>query len=48
MFFFEIRNVKTQQTAEVASKNFATACQSIGWKARECRCVWKSSVENGY
>lgn len=48
MFFFEIRNVKTQQAAEATAKNFATACQSIGWKPRECRCVWRSSVENGY
>lgn len=46
MFFYEIRNTKTQKTAQVTAKNFATACRSLGWKPYECRCVWKASAEN--
>jgi hypothetical protein len=48
MYFYEIRNTKTQETYETTAKNFATACKERGWKPRHCRCVWKASVENGY
>ena len=46
MYFYEIRNTKTQETAQVTAKNFATACRSIGWKPYDCRCVWKADPEN--
>lgn len=48
MKFYEIKNVKTQQTAEVFAKNFTKACRSINWKPQDCRCVWCASSENGY
>lgn len=46
MYFYEIRNTKTQETAQVTSKNFATACRSIGWRPYDCKCVWKANAEN--
>jgi hypothetical protein len=46
MFYYEIRNTKTQETAQATAKNFATACRSLGWKPYECRCVWKANPEN--
>ena len=30
MKFYEIKNTKTQKTAEATAKNFAEACKSIG------------------
>lgn len=46
MFYYEIRNTKTQKTAQVTAKNFTTACHSLDWKPQECRCVWKANPEN--
>jgi hypothetical protein len=46
MFYYEIRNVKTQETAQATAKNFTTACHSLGWKPYDCRCVWKANPEN--
>lgn len=46
MFYYEIRNTKTQETAQTTAKNFTTACRSLGWKPYECRCVWKANPEN--
>lgn len=48
MYFYEIRNTKTYETCEVVAKDYATACKQRGWKPKDCRCVWKASVENGY
>lgn len=47
MFYYEIRNRKTQSTAEATAKNFQTACKALGWKPRDCRCVWKASTDGG-
>jgi hypothetical protein len=48
MKFYEIKNTKTQKTAEATAKNFAAACQAIGWKPKDCRCVWRASLEASY
>ena len=48
MKFYEIRNTKTQQSCGVTAKDFSSACKSLGWKPHDCRCVWKSTLENGY
>ena len=48
MYFYEIKNTKTQATAETTAKNFQTACRNLGWKPQNCRCIWKASPENGY
>ena len=46
MFYYEIRNTKTQEIAQVTAKNFTIACRSLGWKPYNCRCVWKADPEN--
>jgi hypothetical protein len=46
MKFYEIRNEKTQETAEVMAKNFVEACRQKGWKPCQCRCVWKCQVDD--
>lgn len=46
MNYYEIKNTKTQETAQATAKNFATACEAQGWKPQHCRCVWKAKVEN--
>jgi hypothetical protein len=48
MRFYEIKNTKTQQTAETAARTFAIACKQVGWKPQDCRCVWAAKVSNGY
>ena len=45
MYYYEIRNRKTQETAEATGKNFAAACRSVGWKPQNCHCVWKDWVD---
>ena len=48
MYFYEIKNRRTQETAETTAPNFQKACQQVGWKPKDCRCIWKASPENGY
>ena len=48
MKFYEIKNTKTQETAQATAKNFGEACKAQGWKPSHCRCVWVASPENGY
>lgn len=48
MKFYEIKNTKTQEAAETTAKSFAEACKSIGWKPKDCRCVWRASIEASY
>ena len=46
MKFYEIRNKLTNEFAAVAATNFKAACESKGWKPKDCRCIWKAKVEN--
>jgi hypothetical protein len=32
MKYYEIKNRKTQETAQTTAKNFATACKANGWR----------------
>ena len=48
MKFYEIKNIKTQQTAQATAKNFTEACKAQGWKPQNCHCIWSASPENGY
>lgn len=48
MYFYEIKNTKTQATAEATAKNFQIACRNLGWRTKDCKCIWKASLENGY
>lgn len=44
--FYEIRNIKTKENAQIIAPNFTIACELMGWKAKDCRCVWKAHPEN--
>ena len=46
MKFYEIKNTKTQETAQMTAKNFAEACKSNSWRPQDCRCVWKAEPED--
>ena len=48
MYFYEIRNTKTQENGRGIAKNFAEICKSKGWRPQDCRCVWKAGVEAAY
>ena len=48
MKFYEIKNVKTQETAQAIASSFANACKAQGWKPYQCKCNWKATPENGY
>lgn len=46
MKFYEIKNIKTQESAQTTAKNFAEACKSNNWRPQDCRCVWKADPED--
>ena len=48
MKFYEIKNTKTNETAQATAPNFANACRAQGWKPWDCKCVWSANPENGY
>ena len=48
MYFYEIKNTKTQEHGRGIAKNFAEICKSKGWKPQHCKCIWKAGVEAAY
>lgn len=46
MKFYEIKNTKTQETAQTIAETFKAACKAQNWRPRDCRCVWKANPEN--
>jgi len=42
MYYFEIKNTKTNETATVTGKGMVQACKSIGWKVSECKCIYRA------
>jgi hypothetical protein len=42
MYYFEIKNRKTNETATAIAKNMMQACKFIGWKVRDCKCIYKA------
>ena len=46
MKYYEIRNRKTKDTAQTIAPNYATACKQVGWKPKDCKCVWHTSADN--
>ena len=46
MYCYEIKNTRTQETAQTIAKGFAEACKEQGWKPNHCRCIWKAGSEN--
>ena len=45
MYYFEIKNTKTNKQATATAKNMTQACKSIGWNVRECKCIYKAKEE---
>lgn len=45
MYYFEIKNKKTQEQATAIAKGMAQACASVGWNVRDCKCVYKAKRE---
>ena len=43
-YYFEIRNTKTNECATATAKGMAQACNLLGWKVRECKCVYRAEV----
>ena len=41
LYYYEIRNEDTQQTAEAYGHSFQEACIGLGWKPWRCHCVWR-------
>lgn len=48
MYFYEIKNTKTQAHGQATAKNFSEACKSLGWRPNQCKCIWRADPENGY
>jgi hypothetical protein len=48
MYFYEIRNTKTQENGRGVAKNFAEICKAHGWKPQDCQCVWKAGANAAY
>ena len=46
--FYEIKNTKTQEEGKCVAANFSAACRVLGWKVKDCRCVWVASNEAAY
>ena len=44
-YFYEIKNIKTQECGKGIAKNFAEICKVHGWKPQHCKCIWKASPE---
>ena len=48
MYFYEIKNNKTQECGKGIAKNFTEICKAHGWKPQHCKCIWKASPEAAY
>lgn len=46
MKYYEIKNEKTQENAQVTAATFSLACKAQGWRPQDCKCIWKASIEN--
>ena len=44
MYYFEIKNTKTDECASAIAKGMAQACDLLGWKVRECKCVYRANM----
>ena len=45
LYTYEIRNTRTQATAEANGHTFQEACATLGWKPWTCRCVYRTEAE---
>lgn len=44
MKYFELKNTKTQATAQVVAKNLMDAYKQVGWKPQHGRLIWKADA----
>ena len=44
MYFYEIRNTKTQENGRGIAKSYTEICKAKGWRPQDCRVIWKASV----
>ena len=44
MYYFEIKNTKTNERASAIAKGMAQACNLLGWKVHKCKCVYRANV----
>ena len=45
MYYFEIKNAKTNTTATATGEGMAQACNLLGWNVRDCKCVYRAKGE---
>ena len=44
LYYYEIKNTRTQETAEVYGHSYQEACISKGWQPKNCRCIYRTEV----
>lgn len=44
MKYFELKNTKTQATAQVVAKNLMEAYRQLGWEPQHGRLIWKADA----
>ena len=42
IYTYEILNKKTHEHSVQFGANFVEACKKVGWKAYNCRCIYKT------
>jgi hypothetical protein len=45
MKYFELKNTKTQATAQVVAKNLMDAYKQVGWRPQDGRLIWKADAD---
>ena len=45
MKYFELKNTKTQATAQVVAKNLMDAYKQVGWRPQDGRMIWKADAD---
>ena len=48
MYFYEIKNIKTNECGKGIANNFTEICKKHGWKPQHCRCIWRAEPEAAY
>ena len=44
MYYYELKNTKTGHCFTATAKNTKNACAQHGYKARECKVIYKATV----
>lgn len=48
MYFYEIKNTKTNECGKGIANNFTEICKKHGWKPQHCKCIWRAEPEAAY